>query len=814
MAPFPQDVQWALTPAGDFVKAESGALEGRIYKAGGQIELAGPDLAGNAKANLIRFSPPAVRTANATILFGGVTSSQAIANGIEVKQQAGNATVTARLTFPHEGVMRFEVTDFGGLGPVSTAIAAPSGGQEHFYGFGEKFNAFDQAGKKVHMLNFDQPGPKNDRSYKSSPWFISTRGYGLHLDSSAESDFDMRAGAADRYVIANLFSTLRFNVVYGPKLTDVLSRFTGYTGRPPAPPPWVIGPWISSDVWRSGGEVKYAVTGFRNRDLPASAFVFDSPWEVAYNDFHFNLTQFGQDATIDGQHFDPFHSLGELMSFFQQHGLKVICWMAPFVNTLSNNENIPGQNLGTAGNYPDGVAKHAFVLESAGGAPLVVPWWKGKGSPVDFTGQAGRDWLTGQLKKLVNDSQVPTASGGQEAAIGGFKTDDGESGNGPNTYIPRNAQYADGRTGVEMRNAYALEYQRSVAGVMGNNGVLFARSGFIGSQAFPAHWAGDNEPNFGDNGLPSVIRAGQSAAMSGYAIWGHDTGGYQDTNFSVSPPNLFMRWTQFSCFSPIMQMHRQVMKELQYPWRYGGAALNNFRFYAKLHQRLFPYIYSYVNEASRTGLPIIRPLVLLHQTDPNTFSIQHTYQFGNEFLVAPMITPNANSRQVYLPAGTWIDFWSNEAHPGGQNITWTNADQSKFPLFVAQGGIIPMLLADPVTLCDANYTNNAAVKTPGDGLLFLIYPGGQTGFTVFDGTDVQCVAAAGSITVTLTSAVRAIELHILTAEPAAVTRDGAAMTKVTAAQFGGATEGWFEDPQLQKLRIKFQHGGGTTTIRM
>jgi alpha-glucosidase (family GH31 glycosyl hydrolase) len=302
--------------------------------------------------------------------------------------------------------------------------------------------------------------------------------------------------------------------------------------------------------------------------------------------------------------------------------------------------------------------------------------------------------------------------------------------------------------------------------------------------------------------------------MSGYAIWGHDTGGYQDTNFSVSPPNLFMRWTQFGCFSPIMQMHRQVMKELQYPWRYGDAALNNFRFYAKLHQRLFPYIYSYVREANQRGLPIIRPLVLLHQTDANTFGIQHTYQFGNEFLVAPMITPNATSRQVYLPAGTWIDFWSNEAHAGGQNITWTNADQSKFPLFVVQGAVIPMLLVDPVTLCDANYTNNATVKTPGDGLLFLIYPGGQSGFTVFDGTDVRCAAAAGSLTVTLTSATRAIELHILTAEPAAVTRDGAAMTKVTAAQFAAANEGWFEDPQLQKLRIKFQHAGGTTTIRM
>ena len=306
---FPQDITWSLDPSGDFVSTQAGPLEGRIYKTGGHIELAGPDLTGNANALLIRFSPPAIRVSNASLLFGGVTSSQAIANGIEVKQKAAEGSITARLTFPHEGVMRYEVIDFGGLEPVATAIASRSDGQEHFYGFGEKFNVFDQSGKKVHMLTFDEPGLKNDHSYKVAPWFISTRGYGVHLDSSAESDFDMRAGASDRYVITNFFSTLRFNIVYGPKLTDVLSRFTAYTGRPPVPPPWVFGVWISSDVWRSGGEVRYAVTQFRNRGLPASAFVFDSPWEIAYNDFQFNMTQFGKDATIDGQHFDGFSRL-------------------------------------------------------------------------------------------------------------------------------------------------------------------------------------------------------------------------------------------------------------------------------------------------------------------------------------------------------------------------------------------------------------------------------------------------------------------------------------------------------------------------
>ena len=554
--------------------------------------------------------------------MGRVISSKQIANGLGLTQALGTTQITSRLTFIHDGVVRYEVEDWGTAKPVATAVAALSGNGEHFYGFGEKFNGFDQAGKFVRTLTFDDPGNKGDHSYKVAPWFVSNRGYGFHLDSSAESTFDMRAGAPDRYVVTNLFGTLRVNIVYGPNLTDVLTRYTAYMGRPALPPAWAFGPWISSDIWRSGGEVRYAVTQFRNRGIPASAFVFDSPWESGYNDFHFNMLQFGKDATIDGVHYKGFGSLNDMMSFFSLNGLKVICWMAPFVNVKSVDENLPGQNLGKASNYDEGAGKGFFVHQSAGGPSLVVPWWKGRGSPVDFTNPAARKWLSDQLQQLIAQTSVRTHSGGNEPAIGGFKTDDGESSNGANTYIPTTASYADGRTGIEMRNAFCVEYHKTIWNVLGQTGLLFARSGFAGTQAFPGCWAGDNEPNFGDNGLPGVIVAGQSAAMSGYAVWGHDIGGYQDTNPSKSPPNLFMRWAQFGCFSPIMQMHRQVSKELQYPWRYGEEALKNFQFFAHLHTRLFPYIYTYAKEASTLGLPIIRPLVLVNQTDQNTFSAQ------------------------------------------------------------------------------------------------------------------------------------------------------------------------------------------------
>src|SRR5581483_9886006 len=324
--------------------------------------------------------------------------------------------VTTQVTFPSDGVMHYEVVNWNGLAPTETDISAASDSSEHFFGFGEKFNALDQAGNKVHMLTLDNPGTKGDASYKPVPWFISTRGYGFHLDSTAERYFDMRNGASDRYTVQNLLGTLKFNIVSGPKLTDVLTRYTGYTGRPYLPPQWVFGTWISSDIWRTGGEVRYAVTKHLAQGIPASVFVFDSPWETGYNDFNWNMTQFGNGGTYEGVNYSGFTSVSDMMNFFRANGLKVICWMTPFINTSSVSDGVGGQNTGQASNYAAGSANNYFVRSSVNGSPLVVNWWKGTGSPVDFPNLAAKTWFTSQPQSLVKQSNVTTLNGTSEPA--------------------------------------------------------------------------------------------------------------------------------------------------------------------------------------------------------------------------------------------------------------------------------------------------------------------------------------------------------------------------------------------------------------
>jgi hypothetical protein len=181
---FPSDVHFNLQPSGPFLSFDAGPLQGRVYQNTGHIEIAGPDLAGNAHANAIHFSPPAVHTRRGSIQLGGIVGSGALPQGLELKQQAGAATVTAHLTFAHDGVLRYEVLDWDGLNPLATALAAPSNALEHFYGFGETFGSFDQAGKRVNILTFDEPGTKKNRAYKEK-WqriaFLLVRRVGLSV---------------------------------------------------------------------------------------------------------------------------------------------------------------------------------------------------------------------------------------------------------------------------------------------------------------------------------------------------------------------------------------------------------------------------------------------------------------------------------------------------------------------------------------------------------------------------------------------------------------------------------------------------------
>lgn len=805
-----QDGAFTFTVQSSYLAVTSaipeGEVEGRIYPNSGDIVVSGPDLNGTPGA-VTQYYTPAVKIGGVTYTVGATLSSFPIAGGYQLSQELNGGVITSRLTVAATGVLRYEIIHFGNMAVQETLITSPSDSSEHFFGLGEKFNSVDQAGKNTHIMTYDPAGDKNDLSYKVVPWFMSTRGYGFHLDSSAESYFDLCSAKPNQVQVSNLFASLKFNVVYGPHLTNVLSRYTGYTGRPAMTPPWAYGAWMSSDIWRDGGEVRYVVTKMKERGIPGSVFVFDSPWEVSYNDLTWNTAQFAASGTYESVNWPGFASLNDMLDFFRTNGWKVICWMTPFVNRSSNNEGLPGANYGQASTYAFASNNGYFVRNGAVNGPaLVTTWWKGSGSPVDFTRASAANWWMQQLSNLV------AQSGG---VIGGWKTDDGESRAGGDVYIPTYAYYSDGRSGLEMRNGFCVEYHKTVWNVLGTNGILFARSGFTGSQAYPGYWSGDNDPNFGqENGILSVMTAAQSAGLCGYSILGHDIGGYRDSNISSSFTNLFMRWTQFGAFTPLFQMHRKITDNMHYPWSFGTPALNNYRFYAQLHQSLFPYIYSYAKRSSESGLPIIMHPALLNQQDTNVYAINHSYYFGDSLYVAPATAPNQTVRSVYLPPGVWYDYWSNTTYTGSQLIDWTNADQTKVALFVKAGAIIPTIATNIQTMQEAAYIGHTNLITRDDAIEFLVYPTTNSSFTMYDGTVAQCTSNNTVVTFTLSSMTRPVLLRVRGGAPAGVLLDGVRMPAfASASEFTSGSFGWWYDAAAGFVRVKYSHVSGSHEIR-
>jgi len=213
--------------------------------------------------------------------------------------------------------------------------------------------------------------------------------------------------------------------------------------------------------------------------------------------------------------------------------------------------------------------------------------------------------------------------------------------------------------------------------------------------------------------MANQLRAALSIGLSGIPFYSHDIGG-----FAGQPDaELYVRWAQFGLFSSHSRCHGTTPRE---PWEFGEQAEAIFRRYAKLRYRLLPYIYSTGVQAARTGLPVVRALVLKYSHDPNVRHLDSEYLFGDNFLVAPVLERGARRRMVYLPVGEWVDYWSREVHEGP---IWLNypAPLEILPLFVRRGAIIPM---GP----DVDHTGQAV----GASLVLDIYPAYPGRFTLYD----------------------------------------------------------------------------------
>lgn len=532
--------------------------------------------------------------------------------------------------------------------------AAPD---EHYFGFGEQFTDFDKRGQRVTMWNYDALGAHSNRAYKNIPFFVSTRGYGVFVDSIRATHFDMAASSNSSISMAVPDSALDYYVIAGPTLKSIITRYGNLVSLPILPPKWAFGLWMSSGFKEDNADdVLKRAKEMRAHDIPCDVMHLDCYWQ-----------RFGRWSEMiwDAEMFpDPAHMIQELDAL----DFKVCLWINPYLGTASERF-VEAHDKGYLLNTPDGDVWTGDL-------------WNGHHPPVgiiDMTNPAAVAWFQDLLRPNL------------EIGVDVYKTDFGEG-------IPPDVVAYNGMTGEELHNLYPLLYNDAVADVTAelsdhHTGLVWGRCTFTGGQRHAAQWSGDPLCTYA--AMASTLRSGLSFGMCGHAFWSHDIGGFNGT----PTPDLYVRWAQFGLLSPLSRAHGRTTR---LPWDYGEEAERIFRDYARLRYRLMPYLYTVARMAARTSLPILRPLVLEFPDDPSTYSLDLQYMLGKHLMIAPIFNREGKCT-VYFPSGHWVDFWTHEIIEGPQWRT-IQVPLDVLPLYVRAGTLIPTI-EPPAQLDETPFEN-------------------------------------------------------------------------------------------------------------
>ena len=509
---------------------------------------------------------------------------------------------------------------------------------EHIYGFGEGFGPFDKRGTDQQLWLQECFSNASPASYKRVPFYMSTRGYGLFVNTSNAVNFhvgDLEHTAIS--VTVNDTALLDCYFIYGPSIKEILPRYTTITGRPAVPPKWSFGLWMSRISYNSQLQVETVARELREHRIPCDVIHIDTDWYAR---------EWECDLRFSRQKFpDPAGMLARL----REQGFRTSLWQWPNMVVGSSMFN-EGREKG-------------YLAKRANGQTYVYPGFEDDAGLIDYSNPEAVLWVQEKIRALF------------KLGVAAIKTDFGEG-------APPDATYSDVAS-ESMHNLYPLLYNQALFEVTeevwgSGQGIVWSRSAWAGSQRYPVHWSGDGIARYED--LACVLRAALSFGLSGFPFYAHDIGGFS----GLPSPELYARWAQFGLFCSHARCHGAPPRE---PWAYGERAEAIFRKYDELRYRLMPYIYSEAVQCGQSSLPMVRPLVLEYQDDPTTYTIADQYLFGRSLLVAPILDER-NRRQVYLPHGVWVDYWSKQVIEGGQWID-VEALLEVLPLYVRAGAIIP-----------------------------------------------------------------------------------------------------------------------------
>ena len=499
---------------------------------------------------------------------------------------------------------------------------------EKIVGCGESPTALNKVGQKVHLFVTDPQSPESDQMYKPIPFFLSSRGYGMFMHTSAPvtCDFGASHAGASRLFMAD--ETLDLFLFWG-KPAQILDQYTNLTGKATMPPVWSFGTWMSRINHFSQEEGDEIARRLRDNRIPADVIHFDTGW-------------FQTDWQCDYVFApDRFPDARKMINDLLADGFHISLWQLPYFTPKNKY-------------FPELIEKGLYVKNEKGGLPY-------EDVVLDFSNPQTVSWYQEKLEALL------------KMGVGAIKVDFGEG-------APLNGYYASGKGGLYEHNLYPLRYNKAVAEITAktkNETIMWARSAWAGSQRYPLHWGGDASNT--DIGMLTTLRSGLSLGLCGFSFWSHDIGGFVQS----CPEELYRRWLPFGFLTSHTRVHGAPPTE---PWYYGEDFTDAFRKSAELKYSLMPYILEQAEKCTKTGLPMLRALLIEYPDDPAVWQVEDQYLFGEDILVAPLFE-NTGSRFVYLPGDKWVDYQSGKTYTNG----WHRIDAGEIPavILVRKGAVIP-----------------------------------------------------------------------------------------------------------------------------
>lgn len=511
---------------------------------------------------------------------------------------------------------------------------------EYIYGFGEKFSTFVKNGQTVEVWNNDG-GTCSEQSYKSIPFYVSSRNYGVFVNHPEKVTFEVASETVSKVAFMVQGQHLEYFIFGGNSVADVLSNYTNLTGKPALPPAYTFGLWLSTSFTTNYDEA--TVTSFidemERRDIPLEVFHFDCFWmkEFQWCSFEWDNRMFP----------DP----KGLIARLKERGLKICIWINSYVSQRTPI-------------FKD-CAEKGYFIKKKDGSIFQCDLWQPGLAIIDFTNPEARKWFAGKIKEL--------------AALGvdAIKTDFGER-------IPTDVVYYDGSDPYKMHNYYTYLYNKTAFEALQeakgmNNACLFARSATAGGQQFPVHWGGDCFSNY--DSMWETIRGGLSLCLSGFGFFSHDISGFEATG----TPDLYKRWTAFGLMSTHSRYHGS--SSYRVPWNFDEESCDVARHFVKLKGRLMSYLFANAVKTHKTGVPMMRAMVVDYSYDRAALTVDTQYMLGDSLLVAPVFSEDGVC-SFYLPkCGTWTDIQTGEQLEGGNWYT-KKYDYFGMPLYAKPNSII------------------------------------------------------------------------------------------------------------------------------